>query len=129
MAASPPPQPRIQPATFSYFNFLPKHEIEKPYEILINLPEEARHLPRSNFAFEDVECLVQDVRGREQDFNLDTHGFTWRKFRTSIRDFGDRSQIEGTYLGEIEGFLRRELGENIRKIQVFDWRVGSSSSF
>lgn len=129
MVASPLPEPRTQPATFSYFNFLPRHEIEKPYEILIDLPEEAKHVPRSNFAFADAECLVHDVRGREQEFSLDTHGFTWRKFGTSVRDFGDRSQIEGIYLGEIVEFLRQELGEDLRKIQVFDWRVRSWSSF
>jgi hypothetical protein len=123
MVISTQTQPRTQTATFSYFQLQPRHEFEKPYEILIDLPEEAKHVPRSNLSFEDAECIVEDVRGREADFSLDANGFMWRQSDTRVEDFGDREQIENVYLKEVEEFLRGILGNDVRKVKVFDWRV------
>jgi hypothetical protein len=121
------PQPHDQNATFSYFKLLPKHEFEKPYEILIDLPEAAKHVPRTNFSFEDRECVVQDARGREEEFSLDGNGFTWRRFETSVTDFGSREVITDVYLREVEEFLSGLLGSEVKRVVIFDWRVSNMS--
>jgi hypothetical protein len=122
------PQPHNQSATFSYFKLLPKHELEKPYEILIDLQEAAKHVPRCNFSFEEKECLIQDVRGKENEFSLDANGFTWKRFETSATDFQSRETIKDVYLREVEEFLSRLLGSEIKRVVVFDWRVSLSFS-
>lgn len=81
---------RIQIARFSYFKSQPRHEHEKPCEILIDLPDEAKHVPRSNLAFEVADCKIQDVRGREQTFTLDKNGFMWQKSDTMVEDLKDK---------------------------------------
>lgn len=113
-------------ATFSYFNFQPCHKIEKPYEILINLPKNSESVPRSNFAFKDAECAVLDVRGKENDFSLDRNGFTWKKHGTKCDDLKDREVIETKYLPEMEAFIRGNIEGDIKKVHFFDWRVCSS---
>lgn len=123
MMASARNQPRTEEGTFSYFQLQPRHEHEKPYEILIDLPEEAKHVPRSNLAFEDASCSVKDVRGNEGDFHLNTHGFAWRQLETSVDDFRDRDKIEEIYLAEVENYIKSFLGETVKRIKVFDWRV------
>lgn len=93
-------------ATFSYFDFQVRHKIEKPYEILINLPNGSAGMPRSNFAFKNAECTVQDAWGMEGLFTLDQNGSTWKKHETRCTDFKDREEIETRYLPEMEAFLR-----------------------
>ena len=110
--------------TFSYFKVQPRHETEKPYEILINIPNLS--IPRTNYASETVQCQVTDVRGRAEAYSLDTHGFTWRQLNTSVTDFRDRAQIEKIYLQEIHDSLLQELGSTIKKIHIFDWKVGNN---
>lgn len=108
---------------FSYFDFQARHNIEKPYEILINLPKDDVRVPRSNFAFKDVDCEVQDVGGREEDFSLDRNGFAWKKYKTKCGNLKDRKVIEMEYFPELENFIRENVEGRIKKIHFFEWRV------
>jgi hypothetical protein len=120
----PPPLPR---AVFSYLAPLPSlsSSPQKPYEIL----PEATHLfppshPRSNLKFSDRACDIEDVRGREGEFELDVHGFKFLKYGTEVEgDFRDKRQIEGKYLREVEELIRRELGEGVSRVEIFGWKV------
>jgi len=123
MAVPTPNHIGSQQATFSYFQLQPHHEHEKPYEILIDLPEEAQHVPRSNLAFETADCIVEDARGHEAEFEIDSHGFMWRRLRTAVEDLKDRASIETEYFQEVEQFLRGLLGPQVRKVKFFNWKV------
>ncbi len=112
--------------TLSYFDFLPRHETEKPYKILINLPEAAQHIPRSNLAFKDHECYIEDARGREEDFTLNKDGFTWRHHQTAVEDLRNRDEIELKYLPETARFIRQNIEGDIRRVHIFDWRVSGN---
>lgn len=92
----------------------------KPYQVLMDVPE---GVPRSNPVFEEgPEELVQDVRGRENDFNLDDHGFTFRKHVLQTTDF-TKQTIEATYLNEVAQMLKRELS-GANEVVCFNWQVG-----
>ena len=132
-----------QLATFSYFHFNPTiHTHEKPYEILINLPQATTNSSgyrRSNQEFEPLECVVEDVRGREAEFGLDQQGVCWRRWEgpdawkgvnaEKVKSFGHEG-IEETYLADVEEFIKRELehenGQRVERVKVFDYKVGSS---
>ena len=132
-----------QLATFSYFHVNPTiHTHEKPYEILINLPQAAASSSgyrRSNQEFEPHECVVEDVRGQEADFGLDQQGVCWRRWEgpdawkgvnaEKVKRLG-HGGIEETYLADVEGFIKRELehenGQRVERVKVFDYKVGSS---
>lgn len=69
---------------------------------------------------------MEDARGREEDFDIDKNGFMWRQLKTTLDDLKDRDSIETKYFREIETFLMALLGPEVRKIKVFDWKVGGA---
>jgi hypothetical protein len=110
-------------ATFEYFQWRDIYKTEKPYEILINLPSDKKHLPTHNLAFETVRNLkVEDVRGHESEFCLDTHGFLWKRHRTTVTDWKSRDAIVNYYLPEMERFIKDHIIDADR-VFIFDWRV------
>jgi hypothetical protein len=126
MATSPsPPHPlsAIQRAIFSYFSPQARHESEKAYEIL---PEALSTYPpghpASNLVFEDTVVEIEDIRGREQEFRLDEHGFCFLRCTSLVRGSRDREEIEERYLPEIVELIKRKLGGKVRVV-IFGWKV------
>ncbi|KAH7322589.1 hypothetical protein B0I35DRAFT_426086 [Stachybotrys elegans] len=129
-----------QSAIFSYFRFNPAvHDLEKPYEILINLPAADTNpdsYRRHNQEFENHTVIVQDVRGRENDYTLDHNGMCWRIWpgptewqgidARGVKDLGHDGIQEG-YIKAVEDFIRQELerqdGMKPDIVKVFDWRL------
>lgn len=109
----------------TYLNFLQwqkLYEEEKPFQIFINIPEDAEDQRTTNLVFEKVSLQIHDVRGRSNEFSLDTNGFMYRRHTTEITSFSDRQSIDEDYLPEIEALLRQEV-EGADRIFFFDWRV------
>lgn len=98
------------------------YEEEKPFQIFINLPEDAEDQRTTNLVFEKVSLQVYDVRGQAEDFSLDTNGFMYRQHITKTIDFSDQQSIEETYLPNIQALLQQEV-EGADRIFFFDWRV------
>ena len=129
-----------QPATFSYFKFIPSiHTHEKPYEILVNLPSATKNrldYRRSNQEFESHETVVEDIRGKEDEFSLNIQGVCWRNWRgpdylqdvdgEELKKKGHESLREG-YIHEAEDFIRDELekedGRRADIVKIFDYKV------
>jgi len=109
-------------ATLKFLDWQELYETEKPFQIFINIPDEAEDKRTSNLVFEDVEVAVHDVRGREKDFDLDTNGFRFLKHSSILDDFHSKALIEDIYLPEVEALLRKEV-EDVDKVFFFDWRV------
>lgn len=118
----PAAMPGDQLAILEYLQWTDVYKSEKPYEVLINLPYEKSQLARTNLAFAPVERRIEDVGGRESGFNLDTHGFCWRRHITSVVDFKNRDVVVDHYLPEMESFIRGQTGE-VTKVFIFDWRA------
>ncbi|KAF3014477.1 hypothetical protein E8E14_010510 [Neopestalotiopsis sp. 37M] len=133
-----------QPAVFSYFHFNPSiHNHEKPYEILINLPSSDNgksEYRRHNQEFEDREAVVQDVRGFEDQFSLNSNGVCWRKWEgpAEWRDLKaegvmklGHEHIRSGYIKAVEHFIGQELekqdGKPVDIVKVFDYRLRVSS--
>lgn len=133
-----------QTATFSYFKFIPSiHTHEKPYEILVNLPSAIKdplEYRRSNQEFESHDTVVEDIRGKEDEFSLNVQGVCWRNWRGPeyLRDVdgeelkrrGHESLGEG-YIREVENFIKDELerqdGRRADLVKIFDYKVSLSS--
>jgi len=117
----PPPNPEPQKAILSYFSH--SNQATKPYEILPSvLSSYPQDHPASNLVFNPRVVDIQDVRGREEEFSLECHGFCFLRCQTRVRDLKDEKEVEGTYIPEIEALLRKELGEGVR-VFVFGWKV------
>lgn len=111
-----------QMVTLKFLDWQELYETEKPFQIFINIPDEAEDKRTSNLVFEDVETAVHDVRGREKDFDLDKNGFRFLRHSSSLDDFHNKELIEKIYLPEVEALLRKEV-EGVDKVFFFDWRV------
>lgn len=55
-----------------------------------------------------VRQPIQDCRGREGDFQLDSHGFCFRNHETKL-DLRQGNDIQEEYGRELEPLLRKEL--------------------
>ena len=97
---------------------------EKPFEVFVGLPEDAKDCRKSNVVFENTETLVRDVRGKEDQFTLNENGFKYCKHRTAVENFDQQDVVKEKYLPEMEAFIRKEV-EDVDRVFFFDWRVSS----
>jgi len=73
--------------TLKFLHWQQLYETEKPFQIFINIPEDAEDKRTSNLVFEDVERTVQDVKTTEKSFSLDDNGFKLCKHSSSLGTF------------------------------------------
>ncbi|KAI1408034.1 putative 7 alpha-cephem-methoxylase [Hypoxylon sp. FL1857] len=109
-------------AQFNYFQWKPIFLNEKPYYLYTDPPEGC---PNANFSTAPGATeTVHDIRGREQKFNLDDHGFALRHQEFPIEIVTDVT-IQKQYLPSLEVMIRELLQEEC-EIFWFDWRTRSS---
>ncbi|KAK8015184.1 hypothetical protein PG990_008480 [Apiospora arundinis] len=82
-------------------------------------------VPQVNFILRPApEQNITDMRGCDEPFALDTHGFTWRK--NPIPDLAwDKDTIEKTYFPMVFDLVR-ETVPGVSRIVAFDYRLRSS---
>lgn len=78
-------------------NFFKEGGIDTLQQGLVNNPQ-LEHEPH--------EVSIQDVRDREDEFKLDTHGFQFVSgMPTNHTDFRDKEKTEAQYYPEVEGYM------------------------
>ena len=108
--------------TLKFLQWQTLYEVEKPFQIFINIPKDAEDPRDTNLVFETVDLKAEDVRTLPMELSLDANGFVYRKNVTEVTDFTDKYVVERDYLPEIETLLRNEL-DGIDRVFFFDWRV------
>lgn len=63
--------------------------------------------PWTNAIADPRTVVIQDVRGREDEFSLDRSGFEFLRHRSIVTDFFDERIIKGLYYPEVQQLLRR----------------------
>lgn len=112
-----------QKAKLNYIRWEDEFRTEKPYEFISQAPEGC---PRKNFTLAaSPEQAIHDIRGSEELFNLDDHGF-----QIVRQELGaiptDQEGIEKEYLPKVIDLL-----QNIdpgAEVVIFDWRVSEQMS-
>lgn len=61
--------------TFKYIKWLDLYKKEKPFQIFIDIPKTAPDQRFTNLSYEEREETFRDVRGQEESFTLNDHGF------------------------------------------------------
>jgi len=101
---------------------------EKPFNYagdLANNPPEG--MPQRNFGAEDHEVEINDIRGREHEFQMNVNGFTTLNGIESVeKDFTDDKKIEENYYPEVEKLLLDNV-EGAHKVFIFDHTVRRST--
>lgn len=92
---------------FNFLQWQDLYKVEKPFQIFIDIPEDAKDQRTSNLVFETQEVQVYDASVATKQFTLDTTGFMFRKHNTRVLDFTDKFMVEEVYLPEMEALLNR----------------------
>jgi hypothetical protein len=50
---------------------------------------------------------IKDLRGHEQEFMLDKHGFEYHTSPTKFTDFGNDAAVRSEYYREVEGIVKK----------------------
>lgn len=80
----------------------------KLYKLYINVPN---GFPVTNFTHvQGQEETIYDMRGQEEFYTLDQHGFAVKRDNMSLQNF-DKATIESCYLEQVEALLRKEVDD------------------
>jgi hypothetical protein len=91
-----------------------KFEAEKPYAFRYAVD----NVPQTNMVMEPEPVLITDIRGSEDRFSVDIHGFAVLKFESGLSydDFYDESKVSQYFRG-LENLLKLHLDAN--RVEVF----------
>lgn len=81
------------------------------------------HRSATGLALGDPE-IIHDVRGLEQEFDLDRNGFRYVKAPTLFENWRAGAEVDKTFIPEMEDLLRQEL-DDCDEIIVFDFDVST----
>ncbi|KAI0837551.1 hypothetical protein F5Y06DRAFT_270740 [Hypoxylon sp. FL0890] len=99
---------------------LEKYQNEKPYWLFVGKPD---GVDVTNVSLEAVSGIpVHDVRGEEQNYELDKHGFKFVSHGIDFEAFNDDQRIEGEYLPQVEEMILKNI-PYATKVSVFNWRL------
>ncbi|KAF2234642.1 hypothetical protein EV356DRAFT_148820 [Viridothelium virens] len=109
--------------TLAYIHFLRWQDLfqtEKPFQIFRDIHPESKDQRQTNLIFDPFQVSVQNIRGLETQFDLDTQGFKIVHLSTFEKAVHGRS-VESLYLPQVQNLLEKEFSES-RRIAIFDWR-------
>lgn len=112
-------------ASVQFLKWQNLYNSEKPFNIFLDIPAEAKEQRRTNLIFEDITIPIEDIRGEEHNFTLDNQGFMITrlpKFTGTL----DTETIQNQHLPAVEKLLKEKV-EGAHRVFIFDWRVGSHS--
>jgi hypothetical protein len=109
-------------AAILYIEWDPLFEVEKPFELFVDIPPDVEDQRSTNIHFCETSTQISDVRGQEDTLSLDENGFIYRSHITKITDFADPAVIEEQYIPEMEELLKMEV-DGADKVFVFNWKV------
>lgn len=96
----------------------------KPFNYVEEPPEGQ---PQRNFGEEHQDVQMNDIRGRESDFNLDTDAFqAVSNVPSAEKDFADDEHIRQTYYPEVEKLLLENV-PGAHKVVLFDHTIRRST--
>lgn len=89
----------------------------------MDVPEDHHDQRQTNIVREIIRTPITDARDYEKVFDLDSHGFAFRKSKLEFdHSFDDEEDIEKHYLPGARDILLREV-KDADEVFVFDWRV------
>ncbi|KAK5659825.1 hypothetical protein OQA88_1037 [Cercophora sp. LCS_1] len=114
--------PKIS-VSINFLKRLKLYKTEKPFRLYIGQPVDFPDAPITNVETEPRAGIeLSDIRGEEELYSLETHGFRFIKHDQSFSAFTDARVVEEQYLPEVEAIIRNNVpGAN--KVVVFNWRL------
>ena len=107
----------------NYLKDLPLYKKEKPYLVLLPASGgfELKAGRTDNLEYESHDGIhITDMRGREKEFQLITHGFEIMPNTSSVLDFRNRDDVQA-YKQETEEILKAKFGAE--KVVCWDFKA------
>ena len=112
-------------ATLDFISPLDLYKTQKPYRIF-SQDLTAHGRPRSNIELENHQGIfIQDIRGREDQFSLDEHGFQPISHTINFNAFDDPARISGEFLDQVEELILNKI-PGVKGSYLYDWKVSAS---
>ncbi|KDQ56815.1 hypothetical protein JAAARDRAFT_132141 [Jaapia argillacea MUCL 33604] len=105
-------------APLSYFT--PPTDGSRPW-IFINAPDPKSGVPRGNFETIEHTVEIESIRGKEDQFSLDTSGFQFFKREAKHKAFTNDAEIEEEYYPESIEFIKDATGAS--RVVIFDHTI------
>jgi hypothetical protein len=105
---------------FLYTKDFDIYKSQKPFIILSHFEGVTDMTNLKWFNFETEK--VRNIRGHENIFTLDEHGFAFLKDICEFKEWTDRKRVEEDYLPHIETLLQQNV-DFADEVKIFDWRV------
>ncbi|KAF2089216.1 hypothetical protein K490DRAFT_63354 [Saccharata proteae CBS 121410] len=108
------------PVTSTLCFYAPPADGSKPFNYVEKPPAGQ---PEKNFGEHETAVSINDIRGRESAFNLDTNAFSVLQNVTSEeRDFASDEHIKRVYYPEVERLLLENV-EGAKRVLLFDHTI------
>lgn len=108
-------------STLTFFD--PPADGAAPFNYVEQPPEGS---PQRNFGQDDHEVTINDIRGREQEFDMNVNGFgTISGIESKEKEFTDDEQIKENYYPEVEQLLLDHV-PGAKRVFIFDHTVRRS---
>lgn len=93
---------------------------EKPYSLKFPPPD---GLPKSNIQGYSHDEVIENVRGQEERFSIESHGFALVPLESVIKydEYDDEEKIVELYLPQVAAMLKRMLKAS--RVQIFEHLV------
>jgi hypothetical protein len=120
---------RTTQVTLNFISPIEKHKLEKPYRLYVGASDLSPEATLTNYGTKPVTGIhIEDVRGEENKYNIDTQGFQFVKHSQSFTDFGNAEDVDKSFIPQVEKVILDNI-PYAERVVVFDWRVGTPSPF
>ncbi|KAF7795337.1 hypothetical protein EIP86_006494 [Pleurotus ostreatoroseus] len=116
-AAAVLPAPHDVPTELNYYSPIGS---EAPFQYVFDPPEGTE---KHNIGTDPHPVTIRDARGNEKKYNLslDTSGFQFVEYPTTVTDFTDEETITNVYYKEVEEILKKVAGA--KRVFIFDHTI------
>lgn len=104
-------------ATLSYFS--PPKDGSRPYQYINSDPSNSQ--PRQNFDIVDHQVDIESIRGKENEYTLDTSGFQFSKRPAKHQSFASDEEIRNEYYPESIELIKELTGAS--RVVLFDHTI------
>lgn len=118
----------VQRIGLNFIADIPLYKTEKPYKLFhYDILPDGQPMTNMQLEFHD-DVLVEDVRGREENFTIDANSFAWINYPTKVPPEmqGSNEGIE-RYCKEIVELLETVFEPEL--VVLYDYRVSRFRSF
>ncbi|OAX43987.1 hypothetical protein K503DRAFT_679867, partial [Rhizopogon vinicolor AM-OR11-026] len=91
-------------------NYTLPHPTGEPLYIYLICPPAPARVRQKNAIRDSRSVVISNVRGREDEFSLDTCGFEFLKYPSTVKEFFDEEVIKTRYYAEVDQLLKTHTG-------------------